>query len=264
MRKTDEAFENRYYIKFSDLDDKKTLRPSRLVDYLQDISMTHSSYGGYDVGYFKENKACWIIYHWHLHIYDLPEEEGTPLDVSTWCKQFKRTQANREITVESPEGKLYCYASVRFVLTDTETRRPKPFTEEWFVPYTFKKERSYKDEDFKLPSTPEHDPDDTRVLEVMRSDADSNGHANNAVYIDWAVNGVPDEIYDNCKLKDLRITYKKECLKGAMVRCDEYVNDISEPPADRPELAGGKQIITVFSSAEDPKKILSKVSMIWK
>lgn len=263
MRKTDESFEEIYNIKFSELDNKLTLRPSALVNYLQNISMAHSTNGGYDVNYFTENKTAWIILHWHLHIYELPSEEGTTLKISTWCKQFRRTQANREITVESPDGKLYCYASVRFVLVDTEKRKPKPFTEEWFVPYTFKVERSYKEEDFKMPPTPEKDPDVTEPITVKRSDTDTNGHANNASYIDWAIDCIPDEIYNDMTLKDLRVTYKKERMCDAKLVLNQYISDVESPLADRPEIKTGKQLVTVFTDPGNPDATFSKITMVW-
>ena len=87
-------------------------------------------------------------------------------------------------------------------------------------------------------------------IPVMRRDTDTNKHANNSVYIDWAMDGVPDEIYDNMDLAEVTVTYKKECRRGDTVNGTMKRN--------------GNDILCVLADNDDPKKEFGKVLMRWE
>lgn len=52
-----------------------------------------------------------------------------------------------------------------------------------------------------------------------RSDMDPNGHINNVCYLAWAMEAVPEEIYQDYHLKEVEMDFKAECTAGDEVEC---------------------------------------------
>ena len=91
----------------------------------------------------------------------------------------------------------------------------------------------------------------TRTLPVTRRDTDTNGHANNVKYLEWAMDDVPDEIYDGMSLADVRIVYRKECVRGDIVEVKTYVKALPD----------GKEVLSFLSAGE---KIVAEVATLWR
>jgi len=53
---------------------------------------------------------------------------------------------------------------------------------------------------------------------VRRSDIDTNGHVNNANYLQWMLEVVPEDIFQNNQLASLEVQYKKETSYGLSIR----------------------------------------------
>ena len=45
---------------------------------------------------------------------------------------------------------------------------------------------------------------------ARRSDMDMNGHINNAVYLTWVIESIPQEIYDTCMLFEASIEWEED------------------------------------------------------
>ncbi|MGI6256952.1 MAG: acyl-[acyl-carrier-protein] thioesterase [Anaerovoracaceae bacterium] len=249
------AFACNVRIGYSDLDDKTTLRPSKLVGILQNAAISHSNTAGYDLNWFLENGRGWALLLWHIRIARLPGE-GEELEISTWAKPYKRAQANRDFLMRDSSGEEVCYASSRWVLLDTHTRRPIKFKEEFFASYLYASPRDFREENFQMPGGDEEKILlSQRQIRVTRRDTDFNGHANNVAYVDWSLDDVPHEIYEGYRITDIRVEYKKECLPGALVESHCYVRDLA---SDR------KEILSIFTNAAAGEPVHGMVSTIWQ
>ena len=76
-----------------------------------------------------------------------------------------------------------------------------------------------------MPKEPEGELIAERTVTVTRRDTDTNNHANNVKYLEWVMDDIPDEIYVDMRLKDIRIVYRKECMRGDMINVKTYVRD---------------------------------------
>ena len=72
---------------------------------------------------------------------------------------------------------------------------------------------------------------------VRKSDIDVNNHMHNLNYLDLANETLPEEIYKEGQLNNVRITYKKEIKLGEIVKCKYSFID-------------GKHIVVVKSQEE--------------
>lgn len=89
---------------------------------------------------------------------------------------------------------------------------------------------------------------------VTRKDIDTNGHVNNTVYVDWAIDRVPEGIYEDYKLQEIAVSYKKECKKDVKIKVISNIKEIDD---------NKKLITSKIVNDEDAKILYCKVSTIW-
>jgi medium-chain acyl-[acyl-carrier-protein] hydrolase len=53
-----------------------------------------------------------------------------------------------------------------------------------------------------------------REFGIYRRDIDANAHVNNVRYLEWALDDIPDGIYDTCRATQVQAAYKKQCRAG--------------------------------------------------
>ncbi len=255
MNKIQEAFSCVTSVGYSDLDDKTALRPSNLVGILQNAAISHSNQAGYDLDWFMDNGYGWVLLLWHIRVKRLPKE-GETLKISTWTKPHKRTQAHRDFLVTDEADREVCYASSRWVLLDSKTRRPFKFDDDFFARYLYASPGDFREESFQMPVI-DRDAEllVEREISVTRRDTDFNGHANNVAYVDWSLDDVPNDIYEGFNISDIRVEYKKECLPGSKVKSACYLRNLPH---------GQKEILSLFTDAADPKAVHGTVATIWQ
>ncbi len=56
------------------------------------------------------------------------------------------------------------------------------------------------------------------VVSARRSDVDPNGHINNVCYLSWALEAVPERVYEGYHLKEVEMDFKAECHAGDTVK----------------------------------------------
>ena len=250
---TESAFLQNYRMDYHMTDSQRTLRPSGLLDYLQSTAVKHSDEIGYTLDYFEREKIGWMLTGWHVRIRRWPEE-GEELLFATWSDLHTRITANRDFSAEDAEGNEIVNASSRWVLVDTARRRPTRPKPGFVDPYRFPQCRPLAEEVYALPDTPDREPDAAVLTSVTRRDIDTNGHTNNSVYLDWVCDSIPDEIYDRMKPFDIRVEYKRECVRGDQLKVSTWLDKSDDSVSS----------FTIIHEAEDPDQICGKVLMEWR
>ncbi|MEE3362630.1 MAG: acyl-ACP thioesterase domain-containing protein [Anaerovoracaceae bacterium] len=215
---TDSMFSTDFKIRYSDADENGCLSPGELVNILQSTCIDHSTAAGYGTDYFMKTKTGWALSYWHIFIRQLPHESDI-VTLNTWSKEYKRTQAHRDISMLGADGTELVHASTRWVLMDLEKRRPKS-TKEIMEAYRFKTALPYADVEFDMPDADEGELIHSREFIILRSELDINRHTNNASYVKWAMNDLPDDIYVDMKMTEMLVKYSHESGFGERVRTE--------------------------------------------
>lgn len=218
------GFEEERRVSFLQIDCNRALHPSALLSMLEEMAILHSDALGYTVEYMLEHERFWSVVNWHLQIHRMPAY-GETVTIQTWNDKFSRFQANRSFSIVDAEGNGVVSAVSRWIFMDTKKRKPTNMPAEMPPKYYSERECAIPDEKFILPKMPEGELIAERAVTVTRRDTDTNNHANNVKYLEWVMDDIPDEIYVDMALRDVRIVYRRECKRGDVVDVKTYVRD---------------------------------------
>ena len=243
------GYEERKKVSFLQIDENQCMTPAALLSTLQEMAILHSDSLGYTIDYMLEHQWFWSVVNWHLKIYRMPRY-NEEIHLQTWNDKFARFQANRSFYLFDANGEKLLDGISRWVFMDLEKRRPSNVPAEMPEKYYSGLAAAIPDEKFLMPKEPEGKLLCTRDIVVTRRDTDTNGHANNVKYLEWVMDDIPDEIYADMALKDIRIVYRKECMRGDTVTVKTFVQETEE----------GKTVETFLYEGET---VVAQVITLW-
>lgn len=245
------VYEQEQKVGYFQLDERGRMSSVALLFALQEIAIAHADSLGYTLSYLASVKRGWAVVNWHIRIHQIPQYKDV-LHLETWCSKCRRLQADRSFSVVDETGELVADAASRWVYMDFDARKPTNITGDMVQQYISDKEAIIPEEKFRMPKKEEGQKLVERDMEVTRRDTDTNRHANNVKYLEWALDDIPKEVYNSMDIQDIRIVYRKECLEGDIVHRETYVKEMEE----------GKEFLTFLLDAQG--HTLAELATIWK
>jgi medium-chain acyl-[acyl-carrier-protein] hydrolase len=206
-------YEKTFSIRSYEVDLTGNVRPTALLNYLQEAAGDHARRLGITVRDLIPRGLTWVLSRTHLKMLGsaVSREE---VRVRTWpstregrftCREFELTVADRPLAL----------ATCSFAVLDLATRRPVAIDER-LPSYPMLSRRVITDDFTTLPRLAEAETELT--FRVGRADLDINRHANNVAYLTWAIETVPAEVAETCQLVEVEIAYRVEVLYGETIR----------------------------------------------
>ncbi|BCS97355.1 acyl-ACP thioesterase [Desulfoluna limicola] len=206
----DARFSFDHHVEINDVGPHGDARLSALLNWFQTTSSRHSASLGYPVSDLTKEGLTWIITRYHLCIDRSPRWRDA-LTVETWRAGNTGTFTPREFLLKDSRGETLVRASASYTLLDIRKRKAQaPSTR--FPDYPVDPERAVPDDFSPLP-LPEAFTNEKSVT-IRRSDMDFNGHANNALYTEWCMEGVSDQLYEQFRPIEMEIAFKGEVFYG--------------------------------------------------
>lgn len=210
MKHYSKNFEVQYY----EINKYREATPISILNYLEETAISHSDSVGYGMERLYDDGVAWVLNRWHVVIDKYPMWSDK-ITIETWPSGFERFYANREFLIKDSEQNIIGKAASLWIFLNINSRRPARIPAEMGVAYGIDPQRSFDYSFGKL------DMADSSFIGrdfcIKKSDIDTNNHVNNAIYLDWMLESVPDEIYNNFMLVSFEIQYKKELTYGAKV-----------------------------------------------
>lgn len=213
-------FSTNYIIGYQNLDSNLLIKPSGLISYLQETSVKHSQWAGFPMTWFFNEMKGWILINWDIEILSYPSW-NEKIKVETWPVLFNGILAQRAFRIKDEKDNTILNAMSKWVYTDLKKRRPVHPPKEMPEKYGLIKPSLFET-DFKIPFNDNLKKVSTHYLKVTRQDIDTNLHVNNISYFKWFLDYIDEKTYNNMKIKNLKILYKKECIKDTDIKIDIY------------------------------------------
>ena len=211
-------FSKTYDIRYSDYKDFDTVKVSSVLDIVQEISVCHSAFLGYDVNKLRSLGVAWLIQGLNVHFED---------KVSTNCaiEAFTAVKSTRLATSErgcilKQNGKVVCKTIANWFLFDSEKGSIAKISPEMQAAYPI---YDFNDDFFtyKKPALIKDAPE-VYSIRVSNKEIDTNMHLNNQKSAELLMDALPFDY----EFTDISILYKKPALLGDVLKvCCTEISD---------------------------------------
>ena len=212
------VFEYKAKVEYPDLDINKKMGIRGFLKIMQEVAGMHSSIAGYGINDIERTGVTWVIINWKLKINDFPKCNEI-LNVKTWPRTFGKISSYRDFEVYNEEDKLIAIATSKWILVDANTHGIKKISEELINAYNGTTTRNIFDERLEEKLTEPNDGELLFEYKIQRRDLDTNRHVNNLNYVDFAINTLPEEVYNKNTFSNIEIMYKKELKLNDEIQC---------------------------------------------
>lgn len=197
-------------VRYSETDENLQLSITALINYFQDAATFDSNETCCNMKYLREHKLAWLLNSWQVEIERLPFF-GENIMIKSFPYEFKGFMGLRNCLIEDEKGKQLVRANSIWTLTDMERLRIVKPSNEMVNAFSIgeKLDMNYKGR--KIVFEGEGNSGDEIVIGQYQ--IDSNGHMNNAQYINVAMNYVPK----NAKITEFRVEYKNAAYLGEVI-----------------------------------------------
>lgn len=202
-------------VRYSEMDYNLVLKPSALLQYLQDIASESAESLGFGYSFITKNNLAWFLLKYHIEFSKYPENIYN-LTLRTQPRGYNKLFAFRDFEFFNGDESLGKVAST-WAMVDLDTKNLASASEYLSSNpnmLTFEK----KDTDLKYGKIPALQKIDIeKEFEIRFDDIDVNRHANNTNYLVWAFEPLDYDFRSNNVLKTLDIAFKKEIKYGQKV-----------------------------------------------
>lgn len=208
-------FVQNFVIPCYDTDAAWRLKPSAFMNLAQEAAGQHAVYLGFGYDDLIVSNTAWILSRLNIKFLDTPlwRDEIT---LTTWHKGLNRLFYIRDFVLTDKDGKERVKATTSWLVMNLENRRlvrdPKLVDMDGIC----------TDDAIETPADKVQMPKDVEAEYVMDhrvsySDVDTNGHTNNAMYMQWAMDTVEYEIASTRPVKEVTINFNHETKAGDII-----------------------------------------------
>ena len=191
------------------------LKPASFMNLAQEAAGNHAVYLGFGYDDLIVSNTAWILSRVHVEFIDTPKWRED-ITLTTWHKGLNRLFFLRDFVLTDKEGRERVKATTSWLVLDLATRRlvrDPELMEEGTV---------CTENAIETPADKVQMPKDAESVHVMDhtvaySDVDMNGHANNAMYMQWAMDAVDYDIASTRAIKEFTINFNHEIKPGNTV-----------------------------------------------
>lgn len=204
------SLEREYYLRLSDFDSRKKIKPSAVLDIFQEIAVEHAEKLGIGMDVMLVQKLMWVLTKLKYQVVrDLPV--SSTVKAKTWPLAPSKIGFQREYLLLDENDNVLVKGSTEWVLMNSETRRFARVMDIFQNDWDYCEERNFPG---KFGRAADFDEDDT-AYEICPgfSNIDVNGHVSNIKYADYvldAINPGNDEYIDT-----FRIDFHREVQKDS-------------------------------------------------
>ena len=184
------------------------LKPASFMDYAQEAANLHANILGFGYDDLIASRTAWVLSRMRVVFEDTPKWREN-MTLKTWHKGLDRLFFLRDFHMTDDEGRTRVKATTSWLVINLETRRLVR------DPNLLEEGTICSDNILEAPAGKVAMPKDVEPMLVMNhdvaySDLDMNGHVNNAMYMQWAMNAVNYDISSEKPVKEFTINFNHE------------------------------------------------------
>ena len=219
----DNVFEETVKVRYSEMDYDLVLKPSALLQFLQDLASDNAEALGFGYSYITKNNLAWFLLKYRIEFEDYPKGLYD-LTIKTEPRGYSKLFAFRDFEIKHNNIAIG-RATSTWALVNLQNHGMANVAEA-LSGNTYMVQHEKRENDLSYAKVRAHERVDIEnIFEIRFDDLDVNQHVNNANYIVWAFEPLDFEFRKANKLKVLDMVFKKEIKYGAKVLSQIEVDD---------------------------------------
>jgi medium-chain acyl-[acyl-carrier-protein] hydrolase len=202
-------YHKEYTVHTYETDARGLARPVALLNFLQDSAGDHAGRLGLSVVDLFKRNMTWVLSRYHVLVHRYPAL-GAQLEVVTWPSGKHGYFALRDFEVSDGGGPVLL-ATSSWMVIDLDKKQAIKVDDVVGPRYAVEK-RALDDPFASLPVLSARESEVRFRVETAY--LDWNRHVNNAVYVQWALEGVPPDVLMLRPPTELEVSYRAEALYG--------------------------------------------------
>ena len=191
------------------------LKPASFMNFAQEAAGRHAVYLGFGYDDLIKSNTAWILSRVHVEFIDTPKWREN-ITLTTWHKGLNRLFFLRDFILTDGQGRERVKATTSWLVLNLQTRRlvrdPKLIEEGTVCP-----DNVIENPADKVVMPKDVEPEFVMEHKVAYSDIDTNGHTNNAMYMQWAMDALDYELASSRPVKEFTINFNHETKAGETV-----------------------------------------------
>lgn len=203
-----------YIIRSTDVGPSGKLRPDVLMNLLQEIAGTHAAQLNLGFEHLAEKNMTWVSKACHIKISQLPNWKENII-IRSWPCAVNKLLSIRDFEILGNGKNVIISASSSWLVVDIQTKKPlRPLKA--IGKYPLRLKRALQTTFEKIPDINSIDYQCT--YQARFTELDMNQHVNNAVYLVWALETLPEDLVQKYVLTEIELEFKSEVLHNHRVR----------------------------------------------
>jgi len=237
-------FTRTFRVRWGELDPSGFVSPANHLRYLMETAWDWGVAIGWDTNYSQNPDVFWLIRETEIYFLH-PLRHNDVFDFTIWLANWQRVRGTRCFEIKHKEnGEVIAQGTQQVVYMDAKTGRPKNMPDEMIDTFRIENPRLFPFERFPKIVPIETVHRTQRRVEWM--DLDVYDHANNAIYIDYAMEAAAQDFsskgWSSTKLVDanlnvvtrrLHILYSAQAVWGETLHISTYMLRVNETGGSR-------------------------------
>lgn len=216
-------YENIYKIRYSEFDCNLLLKPSSLLQLLQDVASNNAEALDFGYSFLVKKNLAWFLLKYHIEFSCYPQNTYN-INIKTEPRGYNKLFAYRDFIINNGQDDLG-KATTTWGLVDLETKNmvnlAEIFSENPKFTQFVKREDDLKYN--KIKNIEKIDCE--KIFEIRFDDLDVNQHVNNSNYLIWAFETLNYDFRNTKRLKVLDMVFKKEAKFGSNIVSQLEINN---------------------------------------
>lgn len=198
------------------------LKVWQMLQFFQEAATFHASSLGAGVHDLRERGFTWVLRRYRITLHRAAMSDDVA--VRTWYEPHKNLLSVRMFELNDASGALCASAWSGWLVLDLASGRPLPLDRGLPQAY-FDNTDPVNDTD--PPKMRVSECADVRSYRARMSELDANRHTNHTVYLDWALDSVPDDVAETMQPVYIDAEYVRSVQRDSVVSAVRRVDDPS-------------------------------------
>lgn len=203
-------FSKDYEFRYGDLDRKREIKLSTILDLLQDAAIDHASVSGLDSDFLQSKSIAFLLDGWRIKFLK-PLNPKAKATVTTGIVRIRKCETLRKFEILQ-DGECAVIATSMWFAVNMEKRSIARINEDFYSGF-----ECITEEDNGLEYTNLRPSKEAGLCGSYRAtgrDIDSNNHVNNVKSVEFMLDYLPEEM----SLSEIQVKYRKEILPGEEIK----------------------------------------------